>query len=188
MRHQFDPEPNRRVHVILVVMLITLAILCFCSKISNGAEPVPQPVNLRCVELSDHIQEKRACSIMEKSIQKHKRLRLYEQDRDSWFVWYAVYVGFDDTLDDSPEIVFVSVNTSVCLPTFEGICMAIWTNAFVTSPHDLIGEVRRNVDLSVGVYDWFLGQALPVLNGMRFEPCPDPYNEPPRETAIETKH
>jgi hypothetical protein len=182
MKYEFDPEANRRVHVILVVMLITLAILCFCAKASNGAEPLPQPVNLKCTELTGHIQETRVCATAKKSIEKHKRLRLYEQDRDEWFVWYIVNTAFNERIGDADrETIFVSINTLICIPTFEGICMGVWNNAFVTDPHDVNADMRQEIDNTVKVYDWFLEQALPVLDKMRFEPCPDPYNKPPSE-------
>lgn len=186
MHHKptIDPEANNKVHLVLVALLITLAILCFADR-ACGEDPVG--FKMSCGVMTNHPQEQRACEAFWNALEKHPLL--YHEKEATTHLWYVLAAGYvegesnDLFREDDPQTIpshqredalFLHATATLCLDTLGGICFAVWLHGDMIEPVRLNATVDGMVAKSVAVYADWLELAGPIFRNLCPEqPCPE---------------
>jgi hypothetical protein len=177
MSRQIDLEPHRKTNIILVAMIITVAIMCFCAH-ANGEEPMPLEFSLNCNAITDHAVEHRACGVFFKSLKQHELLVPRDPDAPTHgFLWYMMASGFNQGSMEQDKQIIVSFTMLLCIAPLQGVCLSVWHQGIATTPHDLAKDMSTQVNHSLSIYASWRDLAAPVFNNL----CPPCNSRPPRE-------
>jgi hypothetical protein len=174
---QNDHE-DLRPYVYAVLLLIVSVMLIFapgCAAKAQAAEPIYY--QMVCNTITDHIQEQRACASFYKALRKHPDLEPMEEGTPGGFLWYIVHAGFSERPPAdpaAPEQLFVGFQSMLCIPSFEGVCMSVWSNGVVMAPHEVQATMKIQAGHSINIYHSWLDSAIPIFRNL----CPDPGSKP----------